>query len=143
MLVSSRPHPVSYLTLCGMTALLVAVMCVSPAQAQFYRVNDVIISELATVPVLFKQLTVIIGIICVLSGLHGFYKGLTDPRSPGMQWKKLSLILIGSLLLYISALALTAEKTVFSTSGKGDGIYWRGTTTKIELFKSQSHPPAE
>jgi hypothetical protein len=122
--------------------VILAVFCVwgvHPAWAQqgkeFYDINSAIIDQVATVPVLFKQLTVIIGIMSVLVGLHGFYKGLTDSRSPGMQWKKLSLILIGSLLLYIGSLALTAEKTVFKESGANGGIYWQDTTSKIKVFQ--------
>lgn len=111
------------------------LLVIDTASAQvFQQINRNILLQVTAVPTLFKQLTVIIAIITILTGLHGFYKGLMDSRSPGMPWKKLSLILIGSMLLYIGSMALTAEKTIFKKEGAGDGIYWDRTTRELNVF---------
>jgi hypothetical protein len=119
----------------SLLTLTICLFSADTASAQvFQQINRTLLLQVATIPTLFKQLTIIIAILTILAGLHGFYKGLLDSRSPGMPWKKLSLVLIGSMLLYIGSMALTAEKTIFKKEGSGDGIYWGRTTKELNVF---------
>ncbi|HEY1096625.1 MAG TPA: hypothetical protein VGF14_05240 [Alphaproteobacteria bacterium] len=136
MLIKHTHTPFRPLALLVMT--LLAICVVSPAFAQipttFDRVNERILQQVAVVPNLYKRITVLMGVITVMAGLHGFFKGLTDGRNPAPQWKKLYLVVLGGILMYIGSLAISAEQTVFGKSGTTD-LNWTNTTKGIDVFK--------
>jgi hypothetical protein len=120
-------------------ALLICVGFAPQAYAQatnLVTVNEKLTKQFAEVPTLYKQITILAGIISVMMGVNGFYKGLGDPRGGPAPVKNGSLIAIGGMLLYISYMALVAEKSFFGTNATGSAqIRKSRTTTEMSPFQ--------
>ena len=118
------------------TGLGIALLTSVPAYAQnVASVTDTIMNQFAAAPTVFKNISILSGALAAMAGISGFYKGLGDPRSAA-PLKNGFLVLIGSLFLAMSYIALSAEKSVFGDNGKDPKIQGRSAVTKqLEAFK--------
>ncbi len=107
-----------------------------PAYAQgiqFSTFNLNIVTQLASVPPFFKQITVLVSLATTMAGIHGIYKGGADPRSAA-PLKNIALIVIGGLLLGITSFALITERSVFGNSNRTPNIEGNNLTSRIYQF---------
>ena len=124
LLLNGKAHRISAM-LAGLC--LIWALGIGQAHAQaapgntVYGINYRINQQFAAVPELFRQVVLLVGVVTTMVGIYGFYKGAQDERSRA-PLKNFAMIMIGGMFLSIAFLALSAEKSVFSSAGTSDTI---------------------
>ena len=117
----------------ALSALLVCSTATPAAAASIFSVTGTVIKQIAVVPKLFKQITIVVGVVTTISGIYQLYKGLSDDKGP-TPWKILWLIFIGSFFVFSGSLALKTETSIFGKANPEPRIDWTKSASNLEVF---------